>query len=66
MTQNMAVLRRLMERKSLTHLDALNDPTIRSTRLAARINDLRRDGWNIITDTVRDGDKRYASYRMAS
>ena len=34
-------------------------------RLAARINDLRNDGYNIYTDTVEKNGKRFAQYRLA-
>lgn len=33
-------------------------------RLAARINDLRRQGHDIETETVTQGGKRFARYRL--
>lgn len=33
-------------------------------RLAARIEELRRDGWKIVTNWKRVGKTRFASYRL--
>lgn len=46
--------------RSLTPLQALNKWGC--MRLGARINELRNQGWNIITDTVEKDGKRYAKY----
>ena len=65
MNQNQAVLQRLQAGETLTPLDALNDLTIRSFRLGARIWDLKKQGHDIekITVTTNDG-KKVAAYRM--
>jgi hypothetical protein len=34
-------------------------------RLGARINDLRNEGWEIITQIVEKDGKRYAKYKAA-
>lgn len=67
MTQCDRIMRHLDEYGSITQLEALGEYGI--MRLASRISDLRRDGKNIVTDTVT-GKNRYgesvsfARYRM--
>ena len=34
------------------------------TRLAARVADLRRDGWKISTETIKSNGKSFAEYRL--
>lgn len=63
MTQTEWVLSRLKRKKKLTAMDALNG--CGCFRLAARINDLRRQGHNITTESVSTGGKVYARYRLA-
>ena len=41
---------------ALTHLGCF--------RLAARVNELRNDGYPIVTNTMRQGDKEFASYEL--
>ena len=53
---------RYMKKRSITPIDALRE--LGCFRLAARINDLRNSGYNIRTDTVKDGEKRYARYTL--
>ena len=64
MNQNAAILRRLDMGDTLTPIDALNDPDIRSFRLAARIKDLRDDKHDIETVAVElPNGKVVAGYR---
>jgi hypothetical protein len=64
MTQTEWVLSRLKRKKKLTAMDALNG--CGCFRLAARINDLRRQGHNITTESVSQNGKVYARYRLAT
>ena len=48
----------------ITPIDALEQ--YGCFRLAARIADLRKDGWNIHTELVEKGDKRWAKYHLIS
>ena len=59
MTQTEAVLDWL-QRRPLTALEALQH--LGCFRLAARVEELRRLGHNIITETVNVGPKSYARY----
>ena len=68
MTQCQKILDYLNEYGSITPLDALRE--FGCMRLAARINDLERQGISIISDMEysvnRSGDKvHYARYRLA-
>lgn len=58
MTQSEAILAHLKQGHTLTPIDALN--LFGCFRLAARIIELRRLGYNIVTE----GDKNYAVYRL--
>ena len=58
MTQSEAILQHLQAGNVLTPLDALNK--FGCFRLAARIIELRRRGYNIVTE----GDNNYAVYRL--
>ena len=51
-----------MRKKPLTALDALQG--CGCMRLAARINDLRADGHNILTETVKQNGKKFAKYHL--
>ena len=62
MTQNQAVLRHL-KRGPLTSWVAIHK--YRILRVASRIAELRGDGWNIDTEMVSSGKKRYAKYILA-
>ncbi len=57
-SQNANILARLQEGKTISPIDALID--FRCFRLAARINDLRKSGHNIVTH--KDND--YAVYSL--
>lgn len=54
------VLEHLQAGQSITALDSLRLYGV--LRLAARIDDLRKDGHSIITETVRIGKKEFARY----
>jgi hypothetical protein len=49
--------------RSITPLQALDKWGC--MRLGARILELRQEGWNIITETVKKNGKRYAKYSLA-
>ena len=54
----------LLDGKSITPLDALRD--YGCFRLAARIDELRRQGYCITTEFQHRKGKKYASYRLIS
>jgi hypothetical protein len=62
MTQNQQIKTYLEKGKSITPIVALNK--FGCFRLAARINELRKDGLNIATKIVTKEGKTYASYRL--
>jgi hypothetical protein len=65
MSQEIEILRRLETGVTLTPIDALADPEIRSFRLAARIDSLRKLGHSIETVHVHTGTGRtVAGYRL--
>ena len=65
MSQEVEILRRLETGVTLTPIDALADPEIRSFRLAARIQSLREAGHEIETVPVHTGTgKCVAGYRL--
>lgn len=62
-TQAAVILDYLSAGKELTALDALE--RFGCFRLAARIHELRKDGWEIEEKTVTGSNgKRYASYHL--
>ena len=63
-SQNQAILQHLQAGHAITHIDAMR--LFGCARLAARINDLRMRGAQIVTDTVVEGGKRFARYRMGA
>lgn len=65
MSQNEAILWRLQRGEVLTAFDALNDPSIRSFRLASRILDLKKQGHDIETIRVETSRGVYvAAYKL--
>lgn len=56
LTQCDRILRHMREQGSITHLEAAGEYGIQ--RLASRINDLKRRGYRITSETVR-GKNRY-------
>lgn len=61
-TQNKAILQHLMSGYTLTPMDALNQ--FGCLRLAARINDLKADGWPIDATMVKANGKKFAQYSL--
>jgi hypothetical protein len=54
----------LLKGKTITALQALNKWGC--MRLSARINELRNDGFPILTDSVKQNGKVFARYRLAA
>ena len=63
MNQTAAIRAALEAGQELTPLDALN--RFGCFRLAARVDELRREGLAVETVTERQNGKRYARYRIA-
>jgi hypothetical protein len=53
----------LLNGRSITQLDALN--MFGCFRLAARIANIRQEGFDIVTDMITVNDKRVANYRLS-
>lgn len=65
MSQESEILRRLETGVTLTPIDALADPDIKSFRLAARVESLRKAGHDIETVPVHTGTgKTIAGYKL--
>jgi len=63
MSQNKQIADYLNKGKKLTTLDALNK--FGCFRLASRINDLRNEGMNIVTKTIKlKNNKQVAQYSI--
>jgi len=63
MTQKQQISQHLQSGKSLTPLESLN--LHQCFRLASRIDELRKDGLNIITTMVKtESGKHIASYKL--
>jgi hypothetical protein len=63
MSQNKQIADYLNKGKKLTPIDALNK--FGCFRLAARIADLRNEGMNIVTNTIKlDNKKQIAQYSV--
>lgn len=62
MSQETAILEYLKKGNALTPMDALE--RFNCFRLGARIWDLKREGYDIRTETVKNGRKQYARYFM--
>jgi len=54
----------LLKGKTITALQALNKWGC--MRLSARINELRNDGFPILTDSIKQNGKIFARYRLAA
>lgn len=66
LSQELSILRRLESGVTMTPIDALNDPEIRCMRLAGRIFELKRMGYQIETLKVETSTgKHCAGYRLA-
>lgn len=62
MSQTETIRKHLLKHNSITPLEALRK--FRCMRLAARIRDLRSDGFSVQTCRISRGDKHYAKYVM--
>ena len=63
MSQNKQIADYLNKGKKLTTIDALNK--FGCFRLASRINDLRNNGMNIVTKTIKlENNKQVAQYSI--
>jgi hypothetical protein len=62
MTQCEQILDHLKRGKTITPIDALNSYGV--FRLAARVNQLRGQGWDILTIRRQNGEKFYAEYQL--
>lgn len=60
-TQTEQVLR-MLKKQPLTSLEAIK--SLNCMRLAARINDLKNNGYRIETKMINNNGKRYAEYRL--
>jgi hypothetical protein len=61
-TQNEQILTFLKKGKKLTPLQALDK--FQCFRVASRVNELRDQGYNIKTEMISRGKKRYAQYSL--
>lgn len=61
-SQESAILSYLRAGKSLTPIDALN--LFKCFRLGARIYGLKKAGYQIETEMIQKGNKRFASYKL--
>ena len=61
-SQTAQIIKALESGKELTALDALNE--FGCLRLAARINDIRNSGYDVISRTIKTNGKRYSGYKL--
>lgn len=61
-SQNEMILNHLKQGNEITALDSLRLYGV--LRLAARIEELRKDGHTIVTQSVRLGNKEFARYSL--
>lgn len=61
-TQNQQILKHLQDGNSITPIDALN--LFDCFRLGARIYDLKAQGFNIHTELIHNGRKKFAKYTL--
>ena len=62
MSQTTEILEHLKTGSSITAIEALK--LFSCFRLAARIKDLRDEGYVIFTTNVKEGDKHFAQYTL--
>lgn len=62
MTQTQAIRKHLLRHNSITPLEALRK--FGCMRLAARIGELREEGFSVLTARVSRNGRRYAKYVM--
>ena len=63
-SQKNLVLNHLKNDNSITPLEALNK--FGAFRLSAIIFDLKKDGYDIDTEIIKNGGKHYANYKLKS
>ena len=63
-TQTQRILRHLEAGRKLTPIDALN--RYGCMRLAARISDLKKEGWDIQKKMIDKNGKQFAQYWLCS
>ena len=63
-SQKSLVLNHLKNDNGITPLEALNK--FGAFRLSAIIFDLRKDGYDINTEIIKNGGKHYANYKLKS
>ena len=61
-SQEHQILEHLKAQYSITHLEA--ERLFGCSRLAARIADLRKQGWRIMTEMITRNGKRFAEYYL--
>lgn len=61
-TQNQQVLAHLKQGKTLTPIEALREYGI--FRLAARVYELKKAGWPVVTDRVKTESNTFAKYSL--
>jgi len=64
MSQKDRILAHLKAGRSITPIMALTK--FGCFRLAARIDEIRHQGFDVVTSMVADGDRRYAKYKLIS
>lgn len=62
MSQTKLILEHLRKGNSLTPIEALN--LFGCFRIAARVLELKKQGHNIKTETIKKGKKSFASYKL--
>lgn len=61
-SQNTQLLRHLRQHKSITALEAVEN--YRIMRLASRVSELRRRGYRIASEYVKNGKSHYVVYHL--
>ena len=56
------ILQAMLEGRAVTPMDALRE--FHSWRLAARVRDLKENGWNVRSRRVNDGERTFAEYHI--
>lgn len=62
MTQNKLIINHLQQGKTLTSLEALK--LFGCFRLSARIAELKNQGFDIISNNIKENGKTFAEYRL--
>lgn len=60
--QAQAILAALLEGQTVNPMDAMR--LCGSWRLAARVGDLKENGWNVRSERISDGERTYAQYSI--